>query len=98
MNQVIKQEEQALDQSLQRLLTTHGYSQVLNHLVQLAQRDQKPMPSARYLMTLTREEREPFLAAAVADARPLYEAEQAKPKSEHELTADLETGDFHEYE
>ncbi len=55
------------------------------------------MPSARDLMTLTPEEREPFLTDAVADALPLYEAERQKPEAERKLTADLETGDFHEY-
>ena len=54
------------------------------------------LPSARYLMTL--EEREPFLEAAVTDALPLYEADREKPEAERELTADLETGDFHDYE
>ena len=56
------------------------------------------MPSAHYLMTMTPKEREPFLEAAVTDALPLYEAERQKPEAERELTADLETGDFHEYE
>ncbi len=56
------------------------------------------MPSARYLMILTPEEREPFLEAAVTDALPLYEADRTKPESERELTADLETGEFYEYE
>lgn len=55
------------------------------------------MPSARELMTLPPEEREPFLTAAVTDALPLYEADRQKPEAERELTADLETGDFHEY-
>ena len=49
-------------------------------------------------MTLTPEEREPFLEAAVEDALPLYEADRARPEAERELTADLETGDFHDYE
>ena len=98
MNSLAKQDEKVLDQSLSMLLATHGYPQVLAHLVQLAQREQKPMPSAKYLMTLTPEEREPFLAAAAADALPLYEADIARPEAERVLTADLETGDFHDYE
>ena len=98
MNHLAKHDEKVLDQSLRTLLATHGYPQVLAHLVQLARREQKPMPSARYLMTLTPEEREPFLAAAVSDALPLYEADSAKPEAERALTADLETGDFHDYE
>ena len=88
---------QTLEQSLETLVTTHGYPQVLNRLVQIARREHQPMPSARYLMTLTPEEREPFLEAAVTDALPLYEADQHKPEAERELTADLETGDFHDY-
>jgi len=98
MNPLAKQDEKVLDQSLSMLLATHGYPQVLAHLVQLAQREQKPMPSAKYLMTLTPEEREPFLIAAAADALPLYEADIARPEAERVLTADLETGDFHDYE
>lgn len=94
----LQRDEQALEQSLTALLAAHGYQQVLNHLVQVARREHQPMPTARYLMTLTPEEREPFLEAAVTDALPLYEADRAKPESERELTADLETGDFHEYE
>lgn len=53
--------------------------------------------TARYLMTLTPEDREPFLEAAVEDALPLYEADCARPEADRELTTDLETGDFHEY-
>ena len=98
MSQTLQRDEQALEQSLKTLLAAHGYQQVLNHLVQIAQREHQPMPTARYLMTLTPEEREPFLEAAVADALPLYEADRQKPEAERELTADLETGDFHEYE
>ena len=94
----LTREEPALDQSLKTLLTAHGYSEVLEHLVQVARREQQPMPSARYLMTLTPEEREPFLEASVTDALPLYEADRQKPEAERELTADLETGDFHDYE
>jgi len=55
------------------------------------------IPSARELLRLTPEEREPFLTAAVTDALPLYKADRQKPEAERELTADLETGDFHEY-
>ena len=96
--QTLTRDEPALDQSLKALLKTHGYQDVLHHLVQVARREQQPMPSARYLMTLTPEEREPFLEAAVMDALPLYEADREKPEAERELTADLETGDFHDYE
>jgi len=58
----------------------------------------RPQMTARYLMTLTPEEREPFLEAAVEDALPLYEADRLLPEAERQLTADLETGDFHDYE
>jgi hypothetical protein len=98
MSHLAKHDDKALDQSLRTLLATHGYPQVLAHLVQLAQHEQKPVPSVRYLMTLTPEEREPFLTAAVTDALPLYEADSAKPEAERVLTADLETGDLHDYE
>ena len=53
---------------------------------------------ARYLMMLTPEEREPYLKASVDRALPIYDADRALPESERQLTADLETGDFHEYE
>ena len=96
--QTLTRDEPALDQSLKALLQAHSYQDVLYHLVQVACREQRPMPSARYLMTLTPEEREPFLEAAVTDALPLYEADREKPDAERELTADLETGDFHDYE
>lgn len=96
--QTLTRDEPALDQSLKALLKAHSYQDVLSHLVQVARREQQPMPSARYLMTLTPEEREPFLEAAVTDALPLYEADREKPEAERELTADLETGDFHDYE
>jgi len=96
--QTLTRDKPTLDQSLQALLQAHGYQDVLYHLVQIARREQQPMPSARYLMTLTPEEREPFLEAAVTDALPLYEADREKPEAERELTADLETGDFHDYE
>jgi len=56
------------------------------------------MPSARYLMTLTPEEREPFLEAAATNALPLYEADSLRPEAERELVADLATGDFYDYE
>lgn len=98
MSQTLQRDEQALEQSLRTLLATHGYQQVLDHLVQIARREHQPIPTARYLMTLTPEEREPFLRIAVTDALPLYEADRAKPEAERELTADLETGDFHDYE
>ncbi len=39
------------------------------------------MPTARELMSLTPEEREPFLAAAVTDALPLYKADRQKPEA-----------------
>jgi hypothetical protein len=89
---------QTLEQSLETLVTTHGYQEVLTHLVQVARREHQPMPSARYLMTLTPEEREPFLEAAVTSALPLYEADMLKPEAARELTADLETGDFYDYD
>lgn len=102
MSQTLQSDEhsldQSLDQSLKDLLTAHGYQQVLDHLVQVARHEHQPMPSASYLMTLTPEEREPFSNAAVDDALPLYLADLAKPEAERELTADLETGDFYEYE
>lgn len=94
-----------MDQSLKALLTTHGYQRVLEHLVRISQQsphsepeaDVPWRPSAHYLMTLSPEEREPFLEAAVADALPLYEADLARPESERTLTADLETGEFYDY-
>ena len=98
MTQVIdRPQKDDLDQLLAELVTTHGYPQVLDHLVQVAVRLKRPRPSAQYLMTLTPEEREPFLAAAVADALPLYHADQVRPEAERELTADL-AGDFYDYE
>ena len=36
------------------------------------------------------------MEAAAADALPLYEVDPLKPEAERELTADLETGNFHE--
>lgn len=94
MNQVeTLTSREELDQSLKGLLAQHGYHQVLDHLVQVARRESRQMPTARYLMTLMPEEREPFLAAAAEDAEPLYEADLAKPEAERVLTADL-AGDF----
>lgn len=51
----------------------------------------------RYLMTLLPDVREPFLKASVDRALPAYMADRALPEAERQLTADLETGDFHEY-
>jgi|GEM_PF-2220166 len=51
----------------------------------------------RYLMTLLPDAREPFLKASVDRALPAYMADRALPEAERRLTADLETGDFHEY-
>ena len=93
-----------LDQSLQTLLAAHGYQRVLEHLVRVSRQASRPepergaawRPSARYLMTLSPEEREPFLEAA-ADALPLYEDDLGRPEAERTLTADLETGDFYDY-
>ena len=103
MRQLMGQEEQTLDTSLKTLLATHGYQRVLDHLVRVARSEQKPkevawMPSIDYLMSLSPEERGPFLEAAVEDALPLYEADLALSEAERQLTADLETGDFHDYE
>lgn len=94
-----------LDQSLKALLATHGYRRVLEHLVWVSQQTSQVAsetggpwrPSARYLMTLSPEEREPFLEAAAADALPLYEADLARPEAERTLTADLESGEFYDY-
>ena len=98
------EERDDLDVLLEALVARHGYLQVLEHLVQATGRINRlhnpalsERPSARYLMTLTPEEREPFLSAAVAEALPLYMADLAKTKAERELTADLETGEFYEY-
>ena len=55
------------------------------------------MLTARDLLALTPEEREPFLEVAATNALPLYEADRQKPAAERELTANLETGDFHQY-
>ena len=51
----------------------------------------------RYLMTLPPEAREPFLKASMGRALPAYEADRIVPEAQRQLTADLETGDFHEY-
>ena len=90
-------DEQKLDQLLQSLVTEFSYSQVLDHLVQVGGRLQRPMPSATYLMTLTPEEREPFLKAAVDEALPLYLADLAKPEAERVLTADLASDFLEEF-
>ncbi len=98
--------EQGLDRSLQTLLAAHGYQRVLEHLVRVSRQAPRPeperggpwRPSARYLMTLSPEEREPFLEAAADDALPLYEADLMRPEAERALTADLETGDFYDYD
>lgn len=110
MNQKFLRDEQApdqgLDQSLKTLLAAHGYQRVLEHLVQVSRQAPRTepeqegpwQPSARYLMTLSPEEREPFLETAAADALPLYEADLMRPEAERALTADLETGDFYDYD
>lgn len=96
--------DQFLDQSLKTLLAAHGYQRVLEHLVLVSKQAVRTepgevwRPSAGYLMTLSPEEREPFLEAAVTDALPLYKADLARPEAERVLTADLETGDFHDYD
>ena len=109
MSQTMTQEEGPLSELLQRLVDGYGYPRVREALDQLAANPdsstsgQRPghlgrhAPSATYLMTLTPEEREPFLIAAVDAALPFYMADLAKPNAERVLTADLETGDFHEY-
>ena len=51
----------------------------------------------RHLMRLSPEERELFLKASVDRALPVYEADRNLPEAQRQLTADLETGDFHEY-
>ncbi len=104
MSAAMETEMQLLDDSLQALLATHGYSRVLSRLVQIAgERYQQHLGlhslalDPRYLMTLTPEEREPFIRASVENALPNYEVDRSLPESECLLTADLETGDFHEY-
>ena len=49
-------------------------------------------------MMLSPEEREPYLKASIDLALPAYEADLALPEAERQLTADLETGDFYDYE
>ena len=84
---------------MQSLVATHGYSKVMDHLARfervLSHSSEEVDP--RYLMMLSPKEREPFLRASVDRALPAYEADRALPEAERQLTADLETGDFHEY-
>lgn len=86
-----------LDHLLETLVQAHGYPEVLDHLVQVAERLNRAMPSATYLVTLTPEEREPFLKAAVDDALPLYEADFAKPEADRVLTADFASDFLEEF-
>jgi len=99
MNTTLNHDEQILDQSLQSLVATHGYSKVMGHLARFERsvNYQSEEVDPRYLMTLSPEEREPFLKASVENALPAYEADGVLPGAERQLTADLETGDFHEY-
>ena len=99
MNTTLNHDEQILDQSSQSLVATHGYSKVMNHLARFQRRvsHQSEEVDPRYLMTLSPEERKPFLKASVDRALPAYEADRALSEAERQLTADLETGDFHEY-
>ena len=97
MNTTQTQEEQVLDQSLRSLIIAHGYSKVLDRLSQWRPSYETEEVDPRYLMTLTPQEREPYLKASVDRALPAYEAEGALPESELELTADLETCDFHDF-
>ncbi len=102
MNTTLNHDDQVLDQSLQSLVAAHGYSKVREHLAQFGRNMSRPSEEAeevdpRYLMTLSPEEREPFLKASVERALPAYAADRALPEAERQLTADLETGDFHEY-
>lgn len=99
MNTTLNHEEQVLDQSLQSLVATHGYSKVMDHLARFERSVSHTSEEIdpRYLMTLSPEEREPFLKVSVDRALPAYEADRALPEAERQLTADLETGDFHEY-
>ena len=93
-------DEQRLNSSLQALVAAHGYFKVLDHLVQVSNEEKQPPAKidARYLMTLSPEEREPFLKASVDQALPAYATDRSLPETERQLTADLETGDFHDYE
>lgn len=102
MNSAQNYDERALDQSLQSLVASHGYFKVLDHLARfnhspVTVSDQEGI-DPRYLMTLSPEEREPYLKASVDLALPAYEADLALPESERQLTADLETGEFYDYE
>ena len=99
MNTTLNRDEQVLDQSLQSLIATHGYSKVMDHLARFEQNlsHQAEEVDPRYLMTLPPEDREPYLKASVDRALPAYEVDRALPEAERQLTADLETGDFHEY-
>lgn len=99
MNTTLNHDEQILDQSLQSLVAMHGYFKVMDHLARFERSvgHQSEEVDPRYLMTLLPEEREPYLKASVDRALPAYEADRALPESERQLTADLETGDFHEY-
>ncbi len=96
------QTEDLLDQSLQSLVANHGYSKVLDHLARFDNSQSRlPEPKSvdpRYLMTLSPEEREPYIKASVDLALPAYEADFALPEADRQLTADLETGDFYDYE
>jgi hypothetical protein len=105
MNTTAETDIPSLDNALQALLTAHGYSRVLSRLVQIGGEHYQQRLGLhslaldpRYLMTLAPEEREPFIKASVENALPVYEADRALPESERQLTADLETGDFHDYE
>jgi len=99
VNTTLNHDEQVLNQSLQSLVATHGYSKVMDHLARFQQNlsHQAEEVDPRYLMTLSPEEREPHLKASVDRALPAYEADRALPEAERQLTADLETGDFYDY-
>lgn len=97
--------DSGLDQFLQEAVLAHGYRKVLDRLnaaqdavggEHRAKMEREAEP--RYLLTLPPEQRDRILAAAVEDALPLYDADRARPEAERELTIDLETGDFHDYE
>ena len=91
MNTTLNRDEQVLDQSLQSLVATHGYSKVMNHLARLDQNlsHQAEEVDPRYLMTLSPEEREPYLKASVDRALSAYEVDGALPEAERQLIADL---------
>lgn len=101
MNTAQNYDERNLDQSLQSLVASHGYSKVLDHLARFNHNtiaaSEREGIDPRYLMTLSPEEREPYLKASVDLALPAYEADLALPASERQLTADLETGEFFDY-